>query len=922
MVTVTIAAPPLPTSVLQAPPFGLQARGVYSLSGTAQKGPLIFGSTVLVSALNPDLSSTGAVYLTTTSDSLGSFTVAGGVATNLVDILADGFYYDEVQGQLSSAPIKLRGFANLSVTANPTINMLTTIQTPRLKTLMGPGYNLTFQAAYTQSQNELLASFNINSTALGLGALSSFNINGTSDASSVMLAVSTLLVQMAYNNAQLASSSASGNYFNGNSPSTAAQLSLLLSEVAFELNTKGKVNSTAFTTGLSTASASVDSVGVATNLQAYYTGLGSSVTLPTFQDFIDVDGSGQLPHRVKVSPTAFSFQPATAYAPGATVTSNNITIAGLPAGTRAFVQLYVPWFDQYYGGPPGWNGGSSPTSPSCQTWPTIGNGTAALQTNGAYLSSLAYSFGGNNYNGNWGSSISTGIPLLSKNGVPLNAAPCNWMSSFSSYCYGYSTYGVPTGGTNASVVTSTVNGDVFTLSVIAGDYGSVATLLLQVGSVTATWAVTTALPNPTAFSIQATTVADPFSSASSGSITVAGLPQGVSIPALLPCMPTTPYPTATGYGSGYNSNNGRSYCNSGSYFSLVNAYLNNQLISNRTLQQFSNGIPFFNAVVGSAPTNLNGLPIGACQVLVKNGDSVSLSLAPPGLLNSTQSIGPSTSYSAWFNPGSGGYGMTQSIPITIGGVTAFWNVTVASPTIQVAIGPTTPGQQTTGTTAPSGQTCASVVYGSAYGSFGTSASLQVAIPFTISLTQGTTQSIRSVVAGIAPYGSTASIAWSALFTDNSGSPGSVLTNGNTTAFYGSNCGGQCGNAGLFGPVSQSVCNSAQYSGPSLAGPGSTSINTGCMDSYNNMLEVVFPNGGASATSGRYWLVTAFSSNSTLPRLQPSTTTPAFGNVSITPAGGVGWVPFPSTPYTKFTGNATTYTSTTYYTMCSPYLYIM
>jgi len=463
-----------------------------------------------------------------------------------------------------------------------------------------------------------------------------------------------------------------------------------------------------------------------------------------------------------------------------------------------------------------------------------------------------------------------------------------------------------TGGSNASVVTSAVNGDIFSLSVVAGDYGSVATLLLQVGSMTATWTVTTILPNPTAFSIQATTVADPFSSASSGSFTVAGLPQGVSVPALLPCNPTTG-------SNSYYPNNGQSYCNSGSYFSLVNAYLNNQLISNTTLLQFYSGnIPFYSAVVASAPTALNGLLLGTCQVLVKNGDSVALSLAAPGLLNNTQSNGQYTYYSTWFNPGSGGYGMTQSIPITIGGVTAYWNVSVSSPTVQVAIGPTAPGpgQATNAGTTTSGRNCTpNMGYGTNYG---TNISLQVAVPFSITLPQGTTsKSIRSVVVGVRAFGMNSNAAWAAVYADSNGSPGSVLTSGNSTAFY-----GQSGPAGLFGPATSagqpSPCSSssAQYVGPTLVGPNNVNINTGCIDSSNNLLEVVFPSGGITVTSGRYWMITSFNSNSSLPNLQLSTAAPSFGNVSITAPGGGSWVPYPSSP---------AYGNTT---LCSPYLYIM
>jgi len=101
------------------------------------------------------------------------------------------------------------------------------------------------------------------------------------------------------------------------------------------------------------------------------------------------------------------------------------------------------------------------------------------------------------------------------------------------------------------------------------------------------------------------------------------------------------------------------------------------------------------------------------------------------------------------------------------------------------------------------------------------------------------------------------------------------------------------------------------------GPNNVNINTGCIDS-SGLLEVVFPSGGITVTSGRYWMITSFTSNSSLPNLQLSTAAPAFGNVSITAPGGGSWVPYPSSYQMVGSGTNTTYL----YTLCSPYLYVM
>jgi hypothetical protein len=932
-VTGTLLAPPtLVTLVLPPLPDNGLYVGAFAVDGTIQKGPLIFGSTVFVSELNPDLSSTGAVHLTQTSDSLGSFTVAGGVKSTVVDILADGFYYDEVAGSLSLAPIKLRGFANLSISSSPTINLLTTLQTPRLKTLMGPPTRLSFQAAYTQSQNELLASFGINSAALQLGALASFNLNGTADGSSVMLAVSTLLVQMAFDTS------------GGGGGSTGA-LSLLLSNFAYELSSKGVINSASFKSQLSTASAAVDAATVAANLNSYYASLNSSIVLPSFQDFVDADGSGGMPHRVNVVPTAFSLPATTVYAPGANATSNTITVAGMPAGTRAFVRIYLA------AAPPGFysggaaknnNGGGSYTPPPCTQWPnvpTTPTWNSGLQTMG--WPSLMNNGGFTTPNPN-SNPPSLGYPTLFKNGVPVPPSPCNMVNV--QWCFGtqYDDQGhVTSNGYNASIVTSAVNGDKFTLSVLSGDYGSYISLILQVGKVTATWNVTTAVPTIPAFSFTPSVVANAFGSASTygNSITIAGLPTGVSAVALLPCTP--PISQQQWYGPSFGSN----MCNGGSYFSFVNTFLNGQQITSiappSSNSGYSGNMPTVSVTgVSSDRLSLNGVPLGACQVAVQNGDTIYMQLQAPGGLSSS-----------FYNPGTGGFGSQQSIPLTIGNTMAYWNVSVLKPgimggaSIQLAVGPQTPGNTQAAGGAISSTTCISnVMPSSSNTNYGTNTSLQMAIPFSPSANMA----IQYAALGVKPSGLLVTSSgmplyntptWAAVVNDNGGTPGGLTCSGscNTTVIltgspspscYSSSSNVPTAPTGLFGPAtSQGGCggpsSNGPYSGPTVpaqqgvSGLAFTSYNVGYLDSAG--IEVVFPQQTTQLSSGsRYWLVLGFPSNASLPSPVLTATPPAFGNFSLSAAGGGSWVSYPFQPMQSWTNMV----PTTLYTLCSPYLYLL
>ena len=54
----------------------------YKLSGSAQKGPLIFGSNIWVSELDSTLSPNGKIYLAQTHDDLGNFTIGTNVSSS------------------------------------------------------------------------------------------------------------------------------------------------------------------------------------------------------------------------------------------------------------------------------------------------------------------------------------------------------------------------------------------------------------------------------------------------------------------------------------------------------------------------------------------------------------------------------------------------------------------------------------------------------------------------------------------------------------------------------------------------------------------------------------------------------------------------------------------------------------------------
>lgn len=299
----------------------------YTLSGRVQKGPFAVGSAVSVNEQNASLAPTGKVYNVQTSDALGDFAVPSSIGTPQVEIIAQGFYVDELTGQLSASQITLRAIADLSVNSSPTVNVLTTLQEQRLKTLVSQGS--TFTAAATQSEKEVLALFGIDATKVNsLSPLASMRIDGGMDADSALLAASVVLSQVATDTAK------------ANGTTQAAELSNLVNALAEQLSTSGTVTNPSFTAARNLAESEINVAAVTSNLQTYYANNGANVVAPMFQEWLDPSNSGVLPQRL-VSVSGLAFNDVTTAGPGQSVTSNSVTVAGAGAGVVVPVAVSV-----------------------------------------------------------------------------------------------------------------------------------------------------------------------------------------------------------------------------------------------------------------------------------------------------------------------------------------------------------------------------------------------------------------------------------------------------------------------------------------------------------------------------------------------------------------------------------------------------
>ena len=298
--------------------------GAYALAGQFQKGPFSIGSQVSANVLDGTLNPTGIVYNVQTTDNLGHFSVPSGVSGNLIELVGDGFYMDELTGQLSTTRIQLRAFVDLNVSQKVTVNILTSLQWLRLKKLISQG--TTYSAAYTQSRNEVLIAFGIDPTKINsLSTLYSMDITGSTDSDSVLLAISSILSKMATNAAV------------ANSTSQPAELSNYVNTIAAQIENTGLITSVTYISEMSLAATQINLAAVRSNVETYYASRGISVVAPKFEEWVDKDASGILPRRL-MPVTGLSFTNVTSAEPSLTagpntLTSNTISIVGIGPGT-------------------------------------------------------------------------------------------------------------------------------------------------------------------------------------------------------------------------------------------------------------------------------------------------------------------------------------------------------------------------------------------------------------------------------------------------------------------------------------------------------------------------------------------------------------------------------------------------------------
>lgn len=240
------------------------------ITGYVQKGPFITGTSITVQELTNKLVPTGRTFEAQIKEDNGNFKLNGEFSEEYVEIIANGYYFNEITGKLSDSPITLRTLSKIRNEANVNINVLTTLQTPRTQKLIAKG--ATFEAAVMQSQKEVLKAFHIERENTG-DSFDQWNIAQNGEENAILLAISSIM--------QFGRSE--------------AELSEFISKVANDIENDGTLDSQSLKESITNSASSIDNHAVQENLRKRFEDIGmTDVSIPDFYGYLDSDGDGVL----------------------------------------------------------------------------------------------------------------------------------------------------------------------------------------------------------------------------------------------------------------------------------------------------------------------------------------------------------------------------------------------------------------------------------------------------------------------------------------------------------------------------------------------------------------------------------------------------------------------------------------------------
>ncbi len=243
---------------------------IYQLTGCVQKGPFISGTVIELYELDANFQQTGKSFTSEIISNNGSFELDNiPLESSNIELKANGYYYNEVSGLLSESQLNLKAIATINQEATININLLSHLVVDRIKQLITLGDN--YETAKQTAQSELLDVFKISD--ISINAFELLSLDNNNNESAILIAISVII----------------------QSNNNAAELTQFLGNLKSDFSDNGTVDNAEMLANLLFNAKSIEAADIRSNLTKKYTELGQSITIPDFEQYIELfigDDSG------------------------------------------------------------------------------------------------------------------------------------------------------------------------------------------------------------------------------------------------------------------------------------------------------------------------------------------------------------------------------------------------------------------------------------------------------------------------------------------------------------------------------------------------------------------------------------------------------------------------------------------------------
>ena len=319
-----------------------------TITGKVQKGPFVIGTNITLNELNNSLGQTGRSFTTSLISNEGDFELNNiTLESNYSLFTANGFYFNEVYGELSAAALSLQAIADLSEKDKVNINVLTHLSKARIEKLFSDGQS--FKDAQAQAESELLEFLGINQPIDK--NFEDLDISNDHDNNAIILALSVMVLRYT-------------EIWSDKSTLT-AELIQLLANLSNDFKEDGQINNQSLIDTLLFNISQANLIDIRENIENRYAELDISTIIPDFEKYISTfqEKYSKYLYPDFLYPENATPEPLMApdsELPNILSKEDTVFVAGMPYTIAAYVPLYSeltirfngPYNETYgFGGP-------------------------------------------------------------------------------------------------------------------------------------------------------------------------------------------------------------------------------------------------------------------------------------------------------------------------------------------------------------------------------------------------------------------------------------------------------------------------------------------------------------------------------------------------------------------------------------------